>query len=247
MPRASRLLPLLAVTSCVTGPANPNEPTPARVELAAPASDARYAHAVFYELFVRSFQDSNGDGKGDLPGLISRLDYLNDGDPRTTTDLGVDALWLMPVFASPSYHGYDVTDYERINPDYGTNEDLERLCAEAHRRGMRVIVDLVINHSSSQHPWFIDSASSPDSARRDWYVWSDRDLGWKQPFDTPTPGPTARPRRRLLLRRLLERHAGPQPAHARGARGDQAHRLLLARQGGGWLPAGRRAPPDRNG
>jgi glycosidase len=160
------------------------------VELAAPASDTWYAHAVFYELFVRSFQDSNGDGKGDLPGLISRLDYLNDGDPSTTTDLGVDALWLMPVFASPSYHGYDVTDYERINPDYGTNEDLERLCAEAHRRGMRVIVDLVINHSSAQHPWFIDSASSPESARRDWYVWSDKDLGWKQPFDTPSTGPT---------------------------------------------------------
>ncbi|OJH42293.1 alpha-amylase family glycosyl hydrolase [Cystobacter ferrugineus] len=190
MLRASRLLPLLAVTSCVTGPSNPNEPPPARVELAAPASDAWYTHAVFYELFVRSFQDSNGDGKGDLPGLISRLDYLNDGDPSTTTDLGVDALWLMPVFASPSYHGYDVTDYERVNPDYGTNEDLERLCAEAHRRGMRVIVDLVINHSSSQHPWFIDSASSPGSARRDWYQWSDKDLGWKPPWDIFANGST---------------------------------------------------------
>ncbi|MGZ6135295.1 MAG: alpha-amylase family glycosyl hydrolase, partial [Myxococcaceae bacterium] len=87
--------------------------------------------AVFYEVFVRSFQDSNGDGKGDLPGLISRLDYLNDGKQETSSDLGVDALWLMPVFASPSYHGYDTTDYERVNPDYGTNEDLTRLCTEA--------------------------------------------------------------------------------------------------------------------
>src|SRR6266481_3709893 len=97
--------------------------------------------AVFYEVFVRSFQDSNGDGKGDLKGLISRLDYLNDGNPATSTDLGVDALWLMPVFASPSYHGYDTTDYETINRDYGTNADFQRFLDEAHRRGIRVILD----------------------------------------------------------------------------------------------------------
>ncbi|TMA30411.1 MAG: alpha-amylase, partial [Deltaproteobacteria bacterium] len=96
--------------------------------------------AVFYEVFVRSFQDSDGDGKGDLKGLSSRLDYVK--------DLGVDALWLMPVFDSPSYHGYDTTDYEKINPDYGTNGDFERLLAEAHRRGMHVVVDLVLNHTS---------------------------------------------------------------------------------------------------
>ena len=105
--------------------------------------------------------DSDGDGKGDLSGLIAKLDYLNDGDPATTTDLGVDALWLMPVFASPSYHGYDTTDYETINPDYGTNADFARLLAEAHRRGIRVIVDFVVNHTGSGHPWFADSASSP--------------------------------------------------------------------------------------
>ena len=138
---------------------------------------------VFYEVFVRSFQDSNGDGKGDLPGLISRLDYLNDGKPGTGSDLEVDALWLMPVFASPSYHGYDTTDYEQVNPDYGTNEDLTRLCTEAHRRGMHVIVDLVLNHTSNKHPWFIDSASGPSSARRDWYVWSPTDLHWPQPWN----------------------------------------------------------------
>ena len=97
------------------------------------------------------------------------------------TDLGVDALWLMPVFASPSYHGYDVTDYERIQPDYGTHDDFTRLCAEAHRRGMRVIVDLVLNHSSSRHPWFVDSASSPDSSKRDWYVWSATDPAGRRP------------------------------------------------------------------
>ncbi len=139
--------------------------------------------AVFYEVFVRSFQDSDGDGKGDLNGLVSRLDYLNDGDPATGADLGVDALWLMPVFASPSYHGYDTTDYETVNLDYGTNADLARLCAEAHRRGMKVVVDLVLNHTSSLHPWFVESSSSPSSPRRDWYVWSATDPGWTQPWN----------------------------------------------------------------
>ncbi len=139
--------------------------------------------AVFYEVFVRSFRDSDGDGKGDLEGLVSRLDYLNDGDPRTDSDLGVDALWLMPVFASSSYHGYDTTDYETINPDYGTNASFARLCAEAHRRGIRIVVDLVLNHTSAQHPWFVESASSPASPRRDWYVWSPADPGWTQPWN----------------------------------------------------------------
>ena len=131
--------------------------------------------AVFYEIFVRSFQDSDGDGKGDLAGLVSRLDYLH--------DLGVDALWLMPVFASPSYHGYDTTDYETINPDYGNSADFARLLAEAHRRNIRVVVDLVLNHTSSQHPWFVESASSPGSPRRDWYIWSAADLHWPQPWN----------------------------------------------------------------
>jgi glycosidase len=137
---------------------------------------------VFYEVFVRSFQDSNGDGKGDLPGLVSRLDYLNDGNPAGAS-LGVDALWLMPVFVSPSYHGYDTTDYDHINPDYGTDADFARLCAEAHKRGMHIVVDLVLNHTSWKHPWFIESASSPQSPRRDWYVWSETDKHWGQPWN----------------------------------------------------------------
>jgi glycosidase len=138
--------------------------------------------AVFYEVFVRSFADSDGDGIGDLPGLTARLDYLNDGNPETTNDLGVDGLWLMPVFASPSYHGYDTIDYETVNPQYGTNEDLKRLCDEAHRRGMRVIVDLMINHTGRDHPWFLASASSPRDPKRSWYVWRQDDPGWKQPW-----------------------------------------------------------------
>ncbi|HSP07410.1 MAG TPA: alpha-amylase family glycosyl hydrolase, partial [Acidobacteriota bacterium] len=143
--------------------------------------------AVFYEVFVRSFYDSNGDGIGDLKGLISKLDYLNDGNPATNSDLQVDALWLMPVFKSPSYHGYDTTDYRQINPQYGTNDDFMRLCKEAHKRGIKIIVDFVMNHSSSDHPWFIDSASSPQSSKRDWYVWNPMNPGWTQPWGGNNP------------------------------------------------------------
>lgn len=130
---------------------------------------------VFYEVFVRSFADSDGDGTGDLRGLIDRLDHLNDGDPATTDDLGVTGLWLMPVTQSPSYHGYDTTDYYTVEQDYGTNADFRELVAAAHARGIRVIVDLVLNHTSVEHPWFVDSASGTASAKRDWYVWRLRD------------------------------------------------------------------------
>lgn len=147
------------------------------------AAEAWWNGAVFYEVFVRSFRDSDGDGKGDLAGLRERLDYLNDGDPATTSDLGVDALWLMPVFESPSYHGYDVVDYEAVESDYGTSADLAALLAAAHARGMKVIVDLVLNHTSSEHPWFVESAASPSSPRRGWYVWSATDPGWAQPWN----------------------------------------------------------------
>jgi len=181
---------LLLSTGAACATARPGSPAASPTAAAVPSGPAlrTWANgAVFYEVFVRSFQDSNGDGKGDLQGLISRLDYLNDGNPATDTDLEVDALWLMPVFASPSYHGYDTTDYENINPDYGTNADFQRLLGEAHRRGIKVIVDLVLNHSGSGHPWFVESASSPDSPRRDWYVWSATNLGWTQPWNSASP------------------------------------------------------------
>jgi alpha-amylase len=135
--------------------------------------------AVFYEIFVRSFADSNGDGKGDLNGLTSKLDYL--------TELGANGVWLMPIFQSPSYHGYDTTDYETIEKDYGTNGDFQRFLEEAHKRGIRVIIDFVMNHTSSQHPWFIDSASSPTSSKRNWYVWSATNPGWTQPWGGNNP------------------------------------------------------------
>ena len=177
------VLPLaLVVATC----ASQGRPRPA-TRVVAPRGSPQWNHdwttgAVFYEIFVRSFSDSDGDGKGDLNGLISRLDYLNDGNPASTTDLGVDAVWLMPVFRSPSYHGYDTTDYETINPDYGSNADFDRFLAEAHRRGIRVIVDFVMNHTGSDHPWFQDSSSGPASPKRDWYVWSPTDPGWGQPW-----------------------------------------------------------------
>jgi len=123
------------------------------------APPAWWRDAVFYEVFVRSFADASAgplaaDGVGDLQGLLDHLDYLNDGDPHTTTDLGVTALWLMPVNPSPSYHGYDVTDYFTVNPQYGDTALLRLLVQEAHRRGIRVILDLVLNHASSRHPLF---------------------------------------------------------------------------------------------
>jgi alpha-amylase len=142
---------------------------------------AWWQDAVFYEVFVRSFQDSNGDGKGDLSGLIDRLDYLNDGDPSTTDDLGVTALWLMPIMASPSYHGYDVIDYYRVESDYGSNADFQRLVEEAHERGIRVIVDLVLNHTSTQNAWYIASLNR-SSPYRTWYVWSDASPGYAGPW-----------------------------------------------------------------
>lgn len=128
---------------------------------------------VFYEIFVRSFFDSDGDGIGDLKGVTEKLDYLNDGDPATTDDLGIGGIWLMPINPSPSYHGYDVTDYRSINPDYGTLEDLQELLQAAHQRGIKVIMDLVVNHTSKEHPWFVDSASNKEGKYRDWYIWAE--------------------------------------------------------------------------
>ena len=138
--------------------------------------------AVFYEVFVRSFYDSNGDGRGDFAGLTAKLDYLNDGNPATTTDLGVTGLWLMPMMESPSYHGYDVTNYKATEPDYGSMAEFEAFLAAAHARGIKVIIDLVLNHASSQHPWFTQAASSPTSPYRDWFRWSATHPGYPGPW-----------------------------------------------------------------
>jgi alpha-glucosidase len=147
--------------------------------------------AVIYQIYPRSFADSDGDplratvaqgnspaqrtsradGTGDLRGVISRLDYLNDGTPRS---LGVDAIWLSPFFPSPGYDfGYDVSDYCAVDPLFGTMADFDELVREAHRRGIRIILDLVLNHTSHLHPWFVESRSSRESPKRDWYIWQD--------------------------------------------------------------------------
>lgn len=132
-------------------------------------------YGVYYEIFVRSFADSDQDGIGDLKGLTSKLDYLNDNNPTTDTDLGIDGIYLMPVNVSPSYHKYDVVDYFDIDPEYGTMDDFMTFLAEAHRRGIKVLMDLVINHTSSKNPWFIESAKSPDNLFRDYYHWAGKD------------------------------------------------------------------------
>lgn len=138
--------------------------------------------SVFYQVFVRSFQDSDGDGIGDFNGLTSRLDYLNDGDPATDSDLGVDAIWMLPITESPSYHGYDTLNYDRVELDYGSDADFDRLLEQAHKRGIKVIMDLVVNHSSVWHPWFIQANQSTSDSFHDWYVWREDDPGWTQPW-----------------------------------------------------------------
>ena len=121
---------------------------------------------IIYQIYPRSYQDSNGDGVGDLPGIIRRLDYIH--------SLNVDAIWLSPIYPSPMHDfGYDVADYVDVHPLFGTLADLDRLLAEAHNRGMRLLLDLVPNHTSDEHPWFVESRSSRDNPRRDWYIWRD--------------------------------------------------------------------------
>lgn len=139
--------------------------TPARAERTA-AADPWWKHAVIYEIYPRSFQDSKGDGMGDLNGIIARLDYLR--------DLGINAIWLTPIYPSPQVDfGYDVSDYTAIDPAYGTMADFDRLVSEARKRGIRIIMDFVINHTSDQNPWFQASRSSRTNSKRDWYIWRD--------------------------------------------------------------------------
>jgi maltose alpha-D-glucosyltransferase/alpha-amylase len=127
-----------------------------------------YKDAVFYQLHVKSFADSNGDGIGDFVGLASKLDHLE--------SLGVDCLWIQPMYPSPFRDdGYDISDYTSIHPSYGALEDFQAFLQQAHARGLRVIIELVLNHTSDQHAWFVEARSSPDNPRRDWYVWSDTD------------------------------------------------------------------------
>lgn len=127
---------------------------------------------VVYQIYPRSFQDSNDDGIGDIPGIISRLDYLK--------DLGVETIWFSPFFRSPQADfGYDISDYRSIAPEYGTMQDVETLIEGIHQRGMKLIFDMVMNHTSDQHPWFLESKSSRTNPKADWYIWRDKPTNWK--------------------------------------------------------------------
>ncbi len=165
---------VLAASNCSSTPDTPAKtypPTKPTADQQAKADQLLtgpdwYRHAVIYEVFVRSFTDTNGDGIGDFKGLTSRLDYLK--------DLGVDAIWLMPMMPTPfKDSGYDIADYRGINPDYGDMAAFDAFLAAAHQRKIRVMIDLVLNHTASTHPWFQDSRTSKTAAKADWYVWSD--------------------------------------------------------------------------
>ena len=129
-----------------------------------------WKNAVVYQIYPKSFQDSDGDGIGDIPGIISRLDYLK--------KLGIDAIWLSPVYRSPQDdNGYDISDYQDIEPMFGTMEDMEQLFAEAKKRGIRIMMDLVLNHTSDEHRWFLEAKKSKDNPYHDYYVWRDGEEG----------------------------------------------------------------------
>ena len=161
MPQNFRSIALLAMSMCLALSFSMAQEQPVDAE-----GHAWWQHAVFYEVYPRSFADSNGDGIGDLKGIESKLNYLK--------QLGVDAIWITPCYPSPQIDfGYDVSDYENIDPMYGTLEDFDHLAKTAKKRHIRIIMDFVLNHTSDQHPWFLDSKSSRTSAHRDWYIWRD--------------------------------------------------------------------------
>src|SRR3954453_7740548 len=129
-----------------------------------------WTRAVVYQVYPRSFQDSDGDGIGDLGGILQRLDHL--------ADLGVDVVWLSPVYPSPQAdNGYDISDYQDVDPLFGSLGQLDELIAALHERGIKLVMDLVVNHTSDEHPWFVESRSSRDSPKRDWYIWRDAAAG----------------------------------------------------------------------
>ena len=185
-------VPTIAFAQATTNPGTatksfePVRERDAEGNVTGPSRAGWWNDGVFYQILVRSFKDSDtgplaNDGVGDFPGLTSRLDYLNDGDPSTTTDLGITGIWLLPVSPSPSYHGYDITDYRGINPQYGTLDDFRAFMTAAHKRGIKVLLDLVLNHNSDQSQWFIES-KNPASKYRTWYIWSDSRPDYKGPW-----------------------------------------------------------------
>ena len=174
---AGLILAAVLALACGGSAATPGPSVP-------PNTSGWWRDKTVYEVFVRSLADSDGDGIGDLNGLTARLPALGRcPGAAATNSLGVDALWLMPIFPSPSYHGYDVTNYVDVNPQYGALADFDALVAAAHACDLKIVLDMVLNHSSGLHPWFVDSSSGTGAAKRGWYVWSDTAAspGWSQP------------------------------------------------------------------
>ena len=167
LPQTLAILAASILWSTATAAVSQTQQTPTATSTAAHHNDGPWwKHAVLYEIYPRSYQDSNGDGVGDLNGITQRLDYLQ--------NLGVDAIWIAPMYPSPQVDfGYDISDYENIDPNYGTLADFDHLQAEAKKRNIRIILDMVLNHTSDKHQWFIDAASSRSNPKHNYYVWND--------------------------------------------------------------------------
>ncbi len=178
---------------------------------------------VYYEIFVRSFHDSDGDGIGDLRGVIERLDYLQ--------DLGIKGIWLMPIQPSPSYHGYDVTDYYGVNPEYGTLDDFQALTEAAHERGIEVIIDLVVNHSSSEHPWFKSALGDKNSPYREWVHFCRRHPPGGIPIGGLGAAGLAWIGRQQICRAFLEGMPDSESGSSRSSRRDDQDRAVWLKQG----------------
>ena len=180
----------LALAASTLAHAQQSPPRQEQAVVSRTSADAWWKHAVIYEVYPRSFQDSDADGKGDIKGIESRLEYLH--------NLGVDAIWITPMYPSPQVDfGYDIADYEAIDPQYGTMGDFDQLLQTAKKHNIRVIMDIVLNHTSDQHPWFKESRSSKTNPKRDWYIWRDGKDGsfpnnWQSWFGHSawTPDPT---------------------------------------------------------
>ena len=202
-----------------------------------------YKDAIIYQLHVKTFADSNGDGTGDFRGLTTRLDYIR--------DLGVDCIWILPMYPSPFRDdGYDIADYGSIHPSYGTLDDFREFLSAAHERGLKVITELVLNHTSDQHQWFKEARQSRASPRRDWYVWSDRDdryAGVRIIFsDTERSNWAWDPdSQQVLLAPVLQPSAGLELRQSGRPRRDVEGHAVLARPRRRRIPRGRGAVPDR--
>ena len=202
-------------------------------------TDLWYKNAIIYSLDLETFMDGNGDGCGDFRGLMQRLDYLD--------TLGVDVIWLAPFQPSPNRdNGYDISDYYGVDPRHGSSGEFVEFMNQANKRGIAVIMDLVVNHTSDQHPWFQEARRDANSAYRDLYIWSKkRPAGWNKGMVFPgvqkavwTRDPRAR---RVLLSLLLRFPARPEHGQSAGAQRDPAHHGLLAAAGRRWVSRGRRA------